>query len=112
MGRRRFYSHCYRDPLEADEQSRSDDPTDGRSPDLLRRDHVSGLRHKKLVPTSGRSVDDEAVTAVVLTDEAAGNVQRFQLQTEPAHVDAQLFGLVFARPPAEANDLAGAEEAV
>src|SRR5438105_474808 len=59
-----------------------------------------------------RSVDDEAVTAVVLTDQAAGNVQRFQLQTEPAHIDTQLFGLVFARPPAQANDLAGAEEAV
>ena len=50
----------------------------------------------------GGSVDDEAVTAVVLTDQAAGNVQRFQLQTEPAHLDAQLFGLVFARPPAQA----------
>jgi hypothetical protein len=60
----------------------------------------------------GRSVDDEAVTAVVLTNQAAGNVQRFQLQTEPAHVDSQLFGLVVARSPAKANDLAGAEEAV
>ena len=79
MGRRRFYGHCYRDPLEADEQSRSDDPTDGRSPDLLRRDHVSGLTHKELVPMPDGSVDDEAVTAVVLTDQPAGNVQRFQL---------------------------------
>src|SRR5438876_1051217 len=58
------------------------------------------------------SVDDEAVTAVVLTDQAAGNVQRFQLQTEPSHVDTQLFGLVFARPPAQANDLASREEAI
>src|SRR6202022_3548198 len=61
---------------------------------------------------SGGSVDDEAVTAVVLTDQAPGNVQRFQLQAEPPHVSSHLFGLVAARPPAIANDLAGAEEAV
>jgi hypothetical protein len=32
------------------QQGRSDDPTEGWSRDPLRRDHVSGLRHKELVP--------------------------------------------------------------
>jgi hypothetical protein len=50
--------------------------------------------HRRPVTVVMESVDDEGVAAVMLTDEAAGNVQRFQLEPQSSHIDSQLFGLM------------------